>query len=125
MDFVAGHQLVARDYRLNNAQKKQYLHNLLRDDAKHFYLDRIDNRVTLYSEAVRLIDAEYYSIVRQNRVKNYLCSLRLASFTRKGQGELAALGNVYKLITKLPNQVPLSHRGETHRIEFLRNATVG
>lgn len=39
--------------------------------------------------------------------------------------ELAALEKVYKIVTKLSSQVPPAYRGETHKIEFLRNATVG
>lgn len=63
--------------------------------------------------------------MRQNRVKNFLSTLRLSTYTKDGLDELAALEKVYKVITKLSAQVPISHRGETHRIEFLRNATVG
>lgn len=35
------------------------------------------------------------------------------------------MAKVYKLITKLSRQVPVSHRGDLHKIEFLKNATVG
>lgn len=125
MDYVAEYQQVARDFGLSASQRKQYLHNLLRDDAKRFYLDRIDNDVSLYSEAVRLIEDEYNSIVRQNRVKNFLSSLRISGYTKEGMDELAALEKVYKIVTKLSSQVPSAYRGETHKIEFLRNATVG
>lgn len=125
MDYVAEYQQVARDYGLSASQKKQYLHNLLRDDAKRFYLDRIDNDVSLYSEAVRLIENEYNSIVKQNRVKNFLSSLRVSSYMKDGMDELSALEKVYKIVTKLSTQVPPAYRGETHKIEFLRNATVG
>lgn len=70
MEFVAEYQQVARDYSLTPPQKKQYLHNLLRGDAKRFYLDRIENFVNTFQQAVEMIDKEYNSAVRQNRVKN-------------------------------------------------------
>lgn len=35
------------------------------------------------------------------------------------------LDKVYKLILKLSRQVPNSHRGGEHRIEFLRHAVIG
>lgn len=37
-EFVAEYQQVSRDYELTASQKLQYLHNLLRGDAKRFYL---------------------------------------------------------------------------------------
>lgn len=125
LEYVAEYQQVARDYGLTPAQKKQYLHNLLRGDAKRFYLDRIDNEVNRFNEAIRLIGNEYNSIVRQNRVKNHLAGLRLSKYTSEALDELASLEKVYKLITKLSPQVPTSHGDEAHKIEFLRNATVG
>eukprot|EP00171_Calliarthron_tuberculosum_P022660 IDg22660t1 len=102
MEFVAEYQQVARDYSLSPPQKKQYLHNLLRGDAKRFYLDRVTTTV-----------------------KNHLSGLRLSKYTSEGLDDLAALERVYKLITKLSPQVPMSHRSEAHKIEFLRNSTVG
>eukprot|EP00171_Calliarthron_tuberculosum_P023415 IDg23415t1 len=125
MEYVAEYQQVARDYGLSPAQKKQYLHNLLRGDAKRFYLDQVDNQVNNFNQAVLVIENEYNSVVRQNRVKTYLGTLRLSKFVTDGLDELAALEKVYKLITKLSPQVPQSHRGEAHKIEYLRNSTVG
>eukprot|EP00171_Calliarthron_tuberculosum_P023645 IDg23645t1 len=125
IEYVAEYQQVARDYGLSPSQKKQYLHNLLRGDAKRFYLDQVDNQVNNFNQAVQVIENEYNSVVRQNRVKTYLSTLRLSKFVTDGTDELSALEKVYKLITKLSPQVPQSHRGEAHKIEFLRNSTVG
>ena len=41
MEFVDEYSQVARDYNLNISQKLQYIHNILRGDAKRFYLDRV------------------------------------------------------------------------------------
>ena len=38
---------------------------------------------------------------------------------------LEALGNLYKVITKLSPQAPKSHRGDVHKVELLQNAVVG
>ena len=43
----------------------------------------------------------------------------------ENQDEGEALAKVYKIIIKLSPQVPISQRGNAHRIEFLRNAVVG
>lgn len=125
MEFVAEYQQVARDYRLSPRQKLQYLHNLLRADAKRFYLDRVDGYATGFQQAVDLVESEYNSVVRQNRVKTYLGNLRMSSFAAEGLEPAASLEKTYKLITKLAPQVPRSHRGDAHKVEFLRNAVVG
>ena len=71
------------------------------------------------------MEMEYNSPVRKDRCKNYLSYLRLAKFVNEGLELSAALEKTYKVIMKLAPQVPLSHRGETHKVEFLRNAAVG
>lgn len=72
-----------------------------------------------------MVESEYNSIVRQFRVKNYLSTLRIHSFSTDGFDDSAALEKVYKMITKLAPQVPKSYRGDTHKVEFLRSAVVG
>lgn len=72
-----------------------------------------------------MINREYNSPVRQTRVKNYLNTLRVSDFVKGGFEISSALAKVNKLITKLSRHVPASHRGDSHKIEFLRNATVG
>lgn len=124
-EFVAEYQQVARDYNLTESHKKQFLHNLVRGDAKRFYLNQVQTYTTTFAASVQMVESEYNSVVRQNRVKNYLNSLRLNKFIVEGADELSALEKVYKLIIKLSPQVPQSHRGEAHKTEFLRNATVG
>ena len=78
-----------------------------------------------YAHAVEMINREYNSPVRQSRVKDVLSQLRLCNKLGENQDEGEALAKVYKTIIKLSPQVPISHRGNAHRIEFLRNAVVG
>ncbi|GAB0493527.1 hypothetical protein MMPV_004811 [Pyropia vietnamensis] len=124
-EYVAEYQQVARDYEMTASQKLQYLHNLLRGDAKRFYLDRVHGTAATFAQAVDMVSAEYNSIVRQDRVKNYLSGLRLSSFVKDGTDVTAALEKTYKTISKLAPQVPRSHHGESYKVEFLRNAVVG
>lgn len=124
-EYVAEYQQVARDYELTATQKLQYLHNLLRGNAKRFFLDRVHGTAATFAQAVDMVSAEYNSIVRQDRVKNYLSSLRLSSFVKDGTDTTAALEKTYKTISKLAPQVPRSHHGESYKVEFLRNAVVG
>lgn len=100
------------------------MHNLLSGDAKRFYLDRVDGYATSYQQAIDLIENEYNSPVRQARVKNYVKTLRISTFTREDLDEGAALWKIYKVITKLSRQGPSLHRGDARKVEFLRNAVV-
>lgn len=125
MEFVDEYQQIARDYKLTATQKLQYLHNILSKDASRFYLDRVAHYATTFQQAVEMIDQEYNSIVRQTRVKNYLNNLRVSDFEANGDEISVALMKVYKAILKLSRQVPVSHRGDAHRIEFLRRSVVG
>lgn len=125
MEYVDEYQQISIDYQLSTQQKLQYLHNLLSKDAKRFYLERVSTYAQTFQQAVELVNEEYNSPVRQMRVKNHLNSLRISEFIKKGDEVSVALAKVYKLITKLSRQVPASHRGDAHKIEFLRNAAVG
>lgn len=124
-DFVSDYLQAARDYDLTPTQKLQYLHNVLTGDAKRFYYNRIEGYAAGFSQAVTMLQDEYNSAVRQDRCKNYLSSLRLAKFADEGLELSSALEKTYKVITKLSPQVPQSHRGEAHKVEFLRKAVVG
>ena len=125
MEYVDEYAQIARDYNINHIRRLQYLHKILRGDAKRFYLDRIDGYATTYQQAIDMINNEYNSPVRQTRVKNYLNSLRLRTFESKGIETSIALSQLYKIITKFSRQAPKPHQGDAHKIEFLRNAIVG
>ena len=124
LEYVAEYEQVARDYRLGPRQKLQYLHNLIRGDAKLFYLYRVDGYATGFQQAVSMVEAGYNSIVRKNRVETYLSNLRMRSFAAAGLEQPASHEKTYKLIMKLAPQVPQSHRGEAHNVDFLRSAVV-
>lgn len=72
-----------------------------------------------------MVGDQYNSLVCQAKVKGYLSSLRVYDLVKGGVDVPAALEKVYNLITKLSRQVPASHRSEHHKVELLRNATVG
>ena len=110
---------------MNATQKLQYLYNIKGGDAKRFYLNVVMPNFNTYNQAIDLIRQEYNSVVRQNRVKNVLNQLRLQEKLGDNQDEREAPAKLYKIITKLSLQVPPSHRGNAHKIQFLRNAVVG
>ena len=91
MEYGVDHPQLSRDYSLTPSQKLQYLHNLLRRDAKRFYLDKIDRCTTSFQQGIEMLEWEYNSLVRQNRVKNYLNSLRVTNFVSQGIGMYTSL----------------------------------
>ena len=113
------------DYGISVTQKLQYMHNLLRGDAKRFYLDKIDGYATYFNQAVGIVEKDYNSTVRQTKVKNYLNTLRISKLVNAGAEMSDALAKVHNIINKLSRQGPASHRGEAQKIEFLRQAVVG
>lgn len=125
MEYVVESQQVARDYDLSQEQRFQYMHNIMSGYAKRFFLDKVQSYATFFSQAVDMVSAENNSIVRQNRVKNYQVGYRMSTLLSDGVTEAAALEQTYKTITKLAPQVPRSHQGDAHKVEFLRNAVVG
>lgn len=124
-DFVAEYDLVGRDYGLSASQKRQLLHNLLRGDAKRFFLTEVDPVVVTYIDAVARVRDEYHSQVRRHQAKNFLTSLRMRAFELKGMTLEEALTETYNAVMKTGKLLPDSHRGEAHRVEFLRRAVVG
>lgn len=80
---------------------------------------------TKFEQPVKKIDEEYNSVVRQTSVKNYLNSLRVYAYIGDEVDDEMALKKVYKMILNVSLQVPSSHRGDSHRIEFLCRAVIG
>eukprot|EP00171_Calliarthron_tuberculosum_P003360 IDg3360t1 len=101
IEYVAEFQQVARDYGLSPTQKKQY-------STTYFEGMQNDSTWTAWTAS-----------------KDVLEHASPEKFVGDGADELSALEKVYKLITNISPQVPQSHRGEAHKIEFLRNSTVG
>lgn len=83
-EYVDSYFQIAKDYYLTSDQKLQYLHIVLWKDALRFYLNAVQPYTTTFQQAVAMIDREYNSPVRQNRVKNYLTSLRVKNFEENG-----------------------------------------
>ena len=72
IEYVDDYKQIARDYNLSVSQKLQYMHKLLRGDAKRLYLDKVDNYATSFNQALEIIERECISTVRQTKVKTYL-----------------------------------------------------
>lgn len=108
-EYVDSCLRIPKDYNFTMEQKLQSLHNVLSTDALRFYLDAVQPHATTFKQAVAMNDQEYNSPVCQNRVKNYLTSLRVREFVGNGMEVSTRLSKVYKLTLKLFGQVPPLH----------------
>lgn len=124
-EFVSEYQSMSRDYNLSANQRFQFLHNILSGDAKRYYLNTIQGHARDYTEAVAMIESEYNPPVRQMQVKNLLSTHRMSALVAAGQTQGAALAATYRLIMKMSPQVPISHRSDHHKVDWLRCAVVG
>lgn len=57
-EYVEEYRQVLRDYNLTPAKKLQFWHNLVRGDAKRFYLDSMEGYSTNLEQAIYIIERE-------------------------------------------------------------------
>jgi len=124
-EFVEEYDLVCENYGLDETQKLMYLHNLVRGNAKRFYLTSYIQTCRTYIQAVGRIAAEYNSPVKQNQIHNKLSDLRMRSFVVKGMKLGDALTETYRVILKLSTMTPPAFVGESYRVSYLRGAVIG
>lgn len=75
--------ITAVDYDLESERKLQFLHNLFDREAKCCYRTYTQNQCFTFEQACAKVKNEFRSIYRQNRVRNYLQSLKLTFFLEK------------------------------------------
>lgn len=63
MECIDEYQQISRGSNLNPAQKFQFLHNFLTKDVQRSYLDHVAHYVTIFQQAVHLINQEHNSPV--------------------------------------------------------------
>jgi hypothetical protein len=69
-EFISVYLYATEDYKLTYFHKLQHFHHLLRDYAKRFYTRQIQGSVGSFSEASNIMEQEYNSISRRNRIAN-------------------------------------------------------
>lgn len=101
------------------------MHNSFGGEAKRFYDNRVEYQVAAYAEALSRMSVQYGTYVRHMEAKNELGSLRLDKLVAEGTSEKVALTHIYESTTKLSPQLPEIHRGDGHKLVYLRSAVVG
>jgi hypothetical protein len=95
------------------------------DNAKRFFTRNIQVNINSFNEASAIMEQEFHSISRRNRISNHLQSLRITHFIRSDCNTSDAVEKLHGEILKLSTQVPMHYRAEEHRIEYLRSAVIG
>lgn len=101
------------------------MHNPFGGEAQRFYDNRVEYQVAAYAEALSRMSVQFGTYVRHMDAKNELGSLRLDKLVAEGTSEKVALTHIYESITKLSPQLPEIHRGDGHKLVYLRSAVVG
>lgn len=67
----------AQDYKLDQTNKLAFFHNIFDGKAKRFYREKAKGRCGTFEQASQILQDEYNSVTKQNRIRHYLQSLRI------------------------------------------------
>jgi hypothetical protein len=125
LEYLNNYLDAAKQYRLNEGQKLEFFIEIFTGEAKRHYRNYVDGIADTFAEANRMMQAEFSSKTRQNRVKKQLDALRVSKLVAKGKPIAEALEFVREEITKKSDQGPPTHRDEAHRVEYMKKAVLG
>jgi hypothetical protein len=106
-------------------QRLHHLHNVLGGEAKRFYNKQVQENYATFEEAVAVLEREYSSFPRQQRILTHLENLRVPPLLAKGKTKSEALHQIWQEITRLGPQCPPSHRSDEIKVAMLRAAVIG
>lgn len=109
---------IARNYRLPDEQKSQFVHYTISKDAPRFYRSAVASNVSAFLQTVRFNGAGLSSSAGQACIKNHLESLRIADFVAKGKEVSEALTIIYWMTLKVSMRCAYLHCGDAHRVIF-------
>lgn len=114
------------DYELFRGQKLKYFHNVFNGEARSFYCPRVETNAHSFAEASYMMRDKRNSVVRQNRVRKLLQSLRLKKIIdKKNRSVTEALKELREAMTKFSSQVPRVYRTEKAKVEYMYYAVIG
>ena len=124
-EFLQEFKAALNECDVTHTQASKLFHHILTGEAKRFYYAQLHNHALSFEDLVNGIREEYNSSTRQMRALNYLQNIHVRDFINNGRSASEALSNVYSLITRMEPLVPPSHRGNEHKLQFLRRAVLG
>jgi Zinc knuckle len=125
-EFISTYMDAANDYYLFSKQKLDHMHHLLDGEAKRFYREKMLSSCATFAEATSMMQEEFNSLTRQNRVRKHLQKLRLSTTVGNRRYTVTeALEELREIIDKLTPQGPMTHRSKEDKAEYLYKAVVG
>jgi hypothetical protein len=125
-EYTSNYMDAANDYNLSAKQKLDYMHHVLDGEVKRFYREKILSSCATFAEASSMMQEEFNSLTRQNRVPKHLQKLRLSTIVGNRRCTVTeALEEPREIITKLTPQGPRTHRSEEDKVKYLCKAVVG
>jgi hypothetical protein len=125
-NYISNYMDAANDYNISEKQKLDYMHHVLDGEAKRFYREKILSSCATFAEASSIMQEEFNSLTRHNRVRKHLQNLRLSTIVENRRCTVTkALEELLEIMTKLTPQGPRTHRSEKDKVEYLYKAVVG
>ena len=123
-EFIDEYSAMAFDYNLNDSQKCQFIHNLLKLDALRYYNRSIKRKATTYQETIQSRREHFNSSEAQIRIKMELQSLKFSEFITETGSASKALSKLTEKISNDTPKCPKNFRSEDTKIEFIKKALI-
>ena len=78
--FVDEYNDACTDYGQSDEQRMQYIHHIILGNAKRYYNNYVKSVAKDHKTVVTLMDNQYNTISRRNRIESYLHRLRIQQF---------------------------------------------
>jgi hypothetical protein len=102
------------------------MHHVLNGESKRFYREKILSSCATFAGANSMMQEEFNSLTRQNRVRKHLEKLRFSTIVGNRRCTVTeALEELREIITKLTPRGPRTHRSEEDKMKYLYKAVVG
>lgn len=124
-EYLDQYLAVSEDFGLTATQRLQYMHNLFRGEALRFFIQNIRGTASTIGEAVFIMQSQFNSADKQQRVKAELSTVKLRTFVNQCNGSLHQ--GLRKLAAHIEERTPLcppNFRFESNRVDFLRQAVI-
>jgi hypothetical protein len=126
LEYIADYQSACRDFELTPPNKLRFFHLVFKGQAKRFYYSKVEPVARSYEEAREIMESEFNSKTRQNKMLGIVSSFKFSDFAAKAQGDhILALENLTSGISNSIHMIPQEYRSDSHTKRFLRQACLG
>jgi hypothetical protein len=126
LEYIADYQYACSDFELTPPKKLLFLHLVFKVQAKRFYYSQVEQVASSYEEAQEIMESEFNSKTRQNKMLGIVSSFKFSDFAAKAHGDpILALVNFTSGISNPIHMIPQEHRSDSHTKRFLRQFCLG